>query len=248
MQYAYLQLGQDEKAKTLIDQNALIKKVLGPVSAGNTARAAVPARYYLERQDWAGAAQLQPQGLPFAPAEAITYFARALGAARSNDVPAAQADVAKLKELRAGLLKADQSYWAEQVEVQVLGAQAWVARAQGDKAEAHKLMRSAADLEDGSAKHVAMENRLYPMRELLADMLLADGDAAAALKEYEASMKNAPNRLRGWYGAAKAATAVGDAAKVVQYSRALEKLTQQGDGTRPEVRELRPFAQVTAQR
>jgi hypothetical protein len=248
MQYAYLQLGQDAKAKALIDENALIKKVVGPISAGNTARAAVPARYYLERQDWAGAAKLQPQGLPFAPAEAITHFARALGAARLGDVAAAQADIAKLNELRTAMLKVNQGYWAEQVEVQVLGAQAWAARSQGNKAEAQKLMRAAADLEDGSEKHVAMENRLYPMRELLADMLLADGDAATALKEYEVSLKNAPNRLRGWYGAAKAATAVGDAAKVVQYSRALERLTQQGDGDRPEVREMRPFAQLTAQR
>jgi hypothetical protein len=244
MAYAYLQLGQDAKAKALIGETATIKKVIGPVSAGNTARAAVAARYYLERQDWAGAAQLQPQNLPFAPAEAITHFARAMGAARLGDVAAAQADIAKLKELRASLLKANQGYWAEQVEVQVLGAQAWATRAQGDKAEGQKQMRAAADLEDGSEKHVAMENRLYPMRELLADMLMADGDAAMALKEYEVSLKNAPNRLRGWYGAAKAATAVGDATKVVRYSRALEQLTQKGDGDRPEVLEMRPFAQL----
>ena len=244
MAYAHLQLGQDAKAKALIEESATIKKLIGPVSAGNTARAAVPVRYYLERQDWAGAAQLQPQNLPFPPAEAITHFARALGAARMGDAAAAQADIAKLKELRASLLKANQGYWAEQVEVQVLGAQAWATRVQGDKAEAQKLMRAAADLEDGSEKHVAMENRLYPMRELLADMLLADGDAATALKEYEVAMKNAPNRLRGWYGAAKAAMAVGDAAKVVRYSRALEQLTQKGDGNRPEMLELRPFARL----
>ena len=242
MAYAHLQLGQDAEAKALIEKSATIKKVIGPISAGNTARAAVPARYYLERQDWAGAAQLQPQNLPFAPAEAITHFARAMGAARSADVAAAQADIAKLKDLRASLLKANQGYWAEQVEVQVLAALAWATRAQGDKAEAQKLMRAAADLEDGSEKHVAMENRLYPMRELLADMLLADGEAATALKEYEVSMKNAPNRLRGWYGAAKAATAVGDAAKVVRYSRALQQLTQNADGNRPEMVEMRPFA------
>ena len=244
MAYAHLQLGQDVKAKALIEESATIKKLVGPISVGNTARAAVPARYYLERQDWAGAAQLQPQNLPFAPAEAITHFARAMGAGRLGDVAAAQVDIAKLKKLRASLLEANQGYWAEQVEVQVLGAQAWTTRTQGDKAEAQKLMRAAADLEDGSAKHVAMENRLYPMRELLADMLLADGDAAMALKEYEVSMKNSPNRLRGWYGAAKAATAIGDATKVVRYSRALEQLTQKGDGNRPEVFEMRTFSRL----
>jgi tetratricopeptide (TPR) repeat protein len=237
MQYAYLQLGQDSKAKALIDECAEIKKVIGPVSAGNTARAAVPARYYLERQDWKGAAQLQPLGTPFPAAEAITHFARAMGAARSGDAAAAQADIEKLKQLREGLLKANQGYWAEQIEVQALGAQAWVAQAQGNREEALKFMRAAADLEDGSEKHVAMENRLYPMRELLGDMLREHGQPAAALAEYEVSMKNAPNRLRGYYGAAKAAEESGQKQKAAGYFSKLAQLTRTGDGDRAEVRE-----------
>jgi tetratricopeptide (TPR) repeat protein len=237
MQYAYLQLGQDSKAKALIDECAEIKKVIGPVSAGNTARAAVPARYYLERQDWKGAAQLQPLGTPFPAAEAITHFARAMGAARSGDAAAAQADIEKLKQLREGLLKANQGYWAEQIEVQALGAQAWVAQAQGNREEALKFMRAAADLEDGSEKHVAMENRLYPMRELFGDMLREHGQPAAALAEYEVSMKNAPNRLRGYYGAAKAAEESGQKQKAAGYFSKLAQLTRTGDGDRAEVRE-----------
>ena len=239
MQYAYLQLGQDAKARALIDECAAVRKVLGAVSAGNTARTAVPARYYLERQDWKGAAQLQPLGTPFPPAEAITHFARAVGAARSGDLAAAQLDIDKMKELRAALLKADQPYWAEQVEVQILSAQAWLAQGSGDKPQALQLMRAAADLEDGSKKHVAMENRLYPMRELLADMLLLHGAPADALKEYEASMKNAPNRLRAFYGAAQAAKAAGDTGKSVEHLRSLTELTQGADTDRTEVREAR---------
>ena len=239
MQYAYLQLGQDAKAKALIDETLEIKKVIGPISAGNTARAAVPARYMLERQDWKGAAQLQPLGTPFPAAEAITHFARAMGAARSGDAAAAQADIEKLKQLREGLLKANQSYWAEQIEVQVLGAQAWTALAQGNKDEALKFMRAAADLEDGSEKHVAMENRLYPMRELLGDMLRDQGRPAEALKEYTVSMKNAPNRLRGYYGASKAAQAAGDMKKAAVYFKQLAVLTRTADGDRAELREMR---------
>ena len=239
MQYAYLQLGQDAKAKALIEESAAIKKVVGPVSAGNTARAAVPARYMLERQDWKGAAELQPLGTPFPPAEAITHFARALGAARSGDFGAAQADIATLRELREGLEKANQSYWAEQVEVQILGAQAWVAYGQGNKDEALKFMNAAADLEDGSAKHVAMENRLYPMRELLADMQMQQGEPAAALKAYEASMRATPMRLRGFYGAAKAAEAAGEKKKAAAYFSQLARLTRTADGDRAEVREAR---------
>jgi tetratricopeptide (TPR) repeat protein len=241
MQYAHLQLGQDAKASELIGENAKISKVLGPVSAGNTARAAVPARYALERQDWKGAAQLQPLGTPFPAAEAITHFARALGAARSGDPAAAQADIDKLKQLREGLLAARQPYWGEQVEIQVLAAIAWLQNGQGNRDEALKFMRGAADLEDSSEKHVAMENRLYPMRELLGDMLRSYGEPAAALKEYELSMKNAPNRLRGYYGAAKAAQDSGQAKKADTYYKQLARLTRDADGDRTEIVELKQY-------
>src|SRR2546425_7751585 len=238
MQYAYLQLGQDAKAKAVIDDSALIKKIVGPRIVG-MALAAVPARYALERQDWKGAAQLQPLGTGLPAGEAIIYFSRALGAARSGNVAAAQADVDKLKEQRVALQEAKQSYWAEQVEIQILAAQAWVAQGRNDRAEALKLIRAAADLEDASEKHVAMENRLYPMRELLADMLMAQDQATAALTEYETSLQNAPLRLRGFYGAAKAADAVGDTKKATEYFAKLARLTKDADSDRPEVREAR---------
>ena len=236
MEYAYLQLGQDAKAKALIEENAAIQKVVGPQLAGRMAQAAVPARYMLERQDWRGAAQLKPLGFDIPPAEAVTHFARALGAARIGDVAAAQADVAKLIEIRAGLEKANQSYWAGQVEIQVLAAQAWIAQAQGKLEEALKFMRAAADLEDSSEKHVAMENRFYPMRELLGDLLMEQGQAGEALKTYEASMKNARERLRGFYGAAKAAEALGDKQKATTYFTELLRLTKNADTDRPEIR------------
>jgi len=239
MAYAYLQLGQDMKARGLIQDTMGMKKIIGVPLGGATARAAVPARYMLERQDWQGAAQLQPLGTGYPMAEAITHFARAVGAARSGDTAAAQADIEKLKEQRATLEKAGQGYWAGQVEIQVLGAQAWTAAGQGNRSDALKFMRAAADLEDASEKHVAMENRLYPMRELLADMLLAQGEAAGALKEYETALKNAPMRLRGFYGAAKAAEASGDAKKAREYFEKLARLTRYADGDRPELREAK---------
>jgi tetratricopeptide (TPR) repeat protein len=239
MQYAYLQLGQDAKAQALLAESAAVKKLIGSVSAGQMARAAVPARYMLERQDWQGAAQLQPLGTPFPAAEAVTHFARAMGAARSGNFAAAQADIDTLKALRTGLEQASQSYWAEQVEVQILSAQAWFLHGQGSKDEALKFMRAAADLEDSSAKHVAMENRLYPMRELLGDMLREQDQPAAALKEYEVAMHNAPNRLRGYYGAAKAAAAVGDQQQAATYMQSLSQLTHDADSDRAEIREAK---------
>ena len=100
-------------------------------------------------------------------------------------------------------------------------------------------MRSAADLEDASEKHVAMENRLYPMRELLGDMLMEHGRRRRRSRSIEASMKNARERLRGYYGAAKAAEASGDKQAAAEYYAALVRLTKDADTERPEISEAK---------
>jgi tetratricopeptide (TPR) repeat protein len=102
-------------------------------------------------------------------------------------------------------------------------------------------MRAAADLEDNSAKHIAMENRLYPMRELLGDLLLEQRQPSAALTEYEISLQSTPNRLRGLYGAAKAAEGAEQLEKATIYFRKLVELTKEADTERVEIREARAF-------
>jgi hypothetical protein len=238
-EYALLQMGQDGPAKQLRDDSNAIKKLGFEIFASYTALAAVPARFALERQAWKEAAALEPRGSQFPQAEAITYFARAMGSARSGDLAAAEREVSKLKELRAALEKANQSYWAEQVEIQMLAASAWIAHAKGQKEEALKLMRAAADLEDNSEKHIAMENRLYPMRELLGDLLLEQQQPGLALTEYETSLISTPNRLRGLYGAAKAASATNQSEKATAYFRKLAGLTKDADADRVEINEAK---------
>jgi len=195
----------------------------------------------LERQAWQEAATLEPRGSQYPQAEAITYFARALGSARSGSLNAAESEVGKLQELRAKLETANQSYWAGQVEIQMLAASAWIAEAKGHKDEALKFMRAAADLEDNSEKHIAMENRLYPMRELLGDLLMEQHQFAQALAEYEAALLATPNRLRGLYGAAKAAEGTGNLEMATAYFRKLVDLTQDADAGRSENQEAKAF-------
>jgi hypothetical protein len=241
MEYAYLQMGQDAQARKVRD-DAVAAKEFGVDNLANfTGLAAVEARYVLERGAWKEAMALQPRSSRWPQAEAVTYFARALGAARGGDAAAAQADIGKLKEMRAKLEQAHQDYWAEQTEVQILAASAWLAKLNGNSDEALKLMRAAADLEDSSEKHVAMENRLYPMREILADMLLEMKRPADALKEYDASMLAMPNRLRGFSGAAQAAEQSGDKTKAMAYYRKLNVLTAKADSDRPEIRSARAY-------
>jgi tetratricopeptide (TPR) repeat protein len=239
MEYALLQTGQEGQAKQLRDDSNAIRKLGFEFLGSYTALAAVPARFALERQAWNEAAALEPRGSKFPQAEAITHFARAMGSARSGDLTAAERDVENLKVIRVTLENASQSYWATQVEIQMLAASAWIAQAKGEKEAALKLMRAAADLEDDSEKHIAMENRLYPMRELLADLLMQYDQPSWALKEYEASMLNAPNRLRAYYGAARAAEASGERTKAAGYFGKLAQLTRTADSDRAEIRESR---------
>jgi predicted negative regulator of RcsB-dependent stress response len=112
---------------------------------------------------------------------------------------------------------------------------------EGKTNAALKLMRTAADLEDASEKHVAMENRLWPMRELLGDLLLAANQPAAAVKEYETSLRWARNRYRGLYGAAKAAQLSGNAEKARGYYGALVALCSNAETERPELAEAKKY-------
>ena len=241
MEYALLQMGQEHRAKEVRDDSAAIKKLGFEYLVGYTGLAAIPARFALERQAWQEAAMLEPRGSQYPQAEAITYFARAMGSARGGDLNAAESEVSKLKELHAKLENANQSYWAEQVEIQILAASAWIAEAKGQKEEALKFMRAAADLEDNSEKHIAMENRLYPMRELLGDLLMEQHQFAQALTEYETALQSTPNRLRGLYGAAKAAEGAGQPEKATAYFSKLVELTKDADGERTEIREAKAF-------
>ena len=241
--YALLQLGQDAKAKALIDKTFNTPdRGDRPVGAGNfTAMAAMPARYMLERADWQGAAVLPMAPSRFPMADSLTRFTRGMGMARSGDVIGAKREIAEMKTLRSTLEKSNLSYWADRTEEQMLAVSAWAALAEGAREEALKFMRAAADGEDGSVKHILMENRLYPMRELLADLLLEVGQAAPALREYEAALKDNPNRYRGYYGAARAAEALGERQKAAGYFAKLVALSKNADSARPELARAKAY-------
>lgn len=239
--YAHLQLAQDARAKALVDDITALPKQEYPSIGGFTAIAAIPARYALERGDWAAAAALPVTALGRPQADSLTRFTRGLGMARSGDLAGAMREIQALQELRSALEKSSQSYWADRTEEQILAVSAWIAHAQGARDQALKLMRAAADGEDGSVKHVAMENRLCPMRELLGELLLQMGQAAPALREYEASLKENPNRYRGLYGAGRAAEASGDRPKAVGYYEKLVALSKSADTPRPELARAKTF-------
>jgi hypothetical protein len=217
--YAYLQTAQDGAAAGIVNSLPQIearfdpKAVLigaGPPSAGYFALAAIPARYALERHDWRQAEQLSVRETPFPYTDAITWFARGLGAARLGHTAAANEAAAALKQIQERLVKATEPYWARQVEIQALAVEAWSALVGGKKEEALRQMESAADLEDATEKSAVTPGPLSPARELLGDMLEAMNAPAKALEQFERTLKKEPRRFRSLYGAAHAAQLIGD--------------------------------------
>jgi Tfp pilus assembly protein PilF len=239
MVYAYLQLAQDNNARAVIDEMATSTSPDAP--GASFALAASPARYMVERGDWSGAAQLQMRASKYPHVVAITHFARALGAARSGKPDAAQADIAKLAELRDKLREAKDAYWAEQVSIQHQAASAWLLLAQGKADEALKAMSAAADAEDKTEKAPVTPGPLAPARELYGAMLLERGMTKDALIAFEATLKKEPHRLGATIGAAKAAEAMGDTGKARQHYAAAIALSEAADPVRPEIAAARTF-------
>jgi len=233
--YAYLQLGRDEDARRTMEEAMKVKESNMKRFASPYAMAAMPARYALERGDWQGAMKLETVASPFAHVDAMTAFARGLGAVRSGDVAAAEKEAANLAVSHKTLEDAKNRYWATEVEIQRLALGGWIAHKKGNAEEGAKLMRAAADLEDKNEKHIVTPGRIVPARELLGEMLLEQKQPALALKEFETSQAREPNRFRNFYDCALAAEAMGDRAKAASYYDRLVKLAAKSDAKRPEL-------------
>lgn len=239
--YAHLQLAQDKEARQVIDEMLEVKGFNPNVRTGLYAQAASLARYMVERKDWNGAAELVPGATRFAYVDAITHFARALGASRSGKIEATRANIAKLGELRDKLREAKDTYWAEQVDIQWQVATAWLLYAEGKQEEAVKMLRAAADAEDKTEKSIVTPGPLAPARELYGAMLLERGMAKEALAAFEATLAKEPNRLGAYAGAARAAKQSGDLAKAGDYYGKVLELSADADTSRKDVAEARDF-------
>jgi tetratricopeptide (TPR) repeat protein len=235
MVYALLQLAQDSRASEVIADMIATTGYVPAVRAGPYAIAASQARYMVERGDWQGAAALKVEPSRFAYVDAITYFARALGAARSGNADAATADIAKLAELRDKLQQDTDAYWAEIVDIQRQVATAWQLNALGKQADALEAMRLAADAEDKTEKSIVTPGPLAPARELYGTMLLERGMATEALVAFESTMRKEPNRFGATIGAAHAAEKAGDPVKARQYYAKVVETARNGDSSREDL-------------
>jgi hypothetical protein len=245
--YAYLQQARDREARVVLDELKAIRRTDPESFKCAYSFAAIPARWALERRNWSEAAELkvEPIDFPwprFQWAEAITHFARAIGSARSGDTDRARAEVEKLAEIQRQLVGTKDNYdWATQVEIQRRAAAAWLAKAEGKIPEALQLMRSSADLEDSTDKHPVTPGAVLPARELLGDLYFELGRPVEALREYERSLVDSPDRFNGLYGAGQAAQLGGEYFKARAFYQKLVRICGRGDGDRAELQRARGF-------
>lgn len=244
--YAHLQRGDDNRAsETLKSLGSRENYQKTFISAYHLA--AMPARYLVERRQWAEAAAI-PERTPrlfpwqlFPWPEATNQFARGLGAARSGDLAGARRAAARLVTLKKTAETAGEEYFAEQIEIGRLAVAAWLAYAEGKDDEALRLMRSSAALEESTEKHPVTPGAIQPATELLGDLLSELDRHTDALGAYTASLKAWPRRFNSLLGAARSAAAAGDRAQATSYYSSLLRLASEASSDRPAVGEAEAY-------
>jgi tetratricopeptide (TPR) repeat protein len=232
--YAYLQSGREAEARQVIED----ARALPPMKMEGMdwdvrafALSKFPAMYELELHHWSEAATLTAVAEAAPGDQAMTYWARAIGAARSGNLEQAKKDIHQLEVIHDQLLKQSKNYVAEQVDDGRQEAEAWLFHAEGHDEQAIAKLRALADKED----KVGDEPTAIPAREMLADMLLEMKRPEQALAEYKTNLRINPNRFNGLYGAARAAELAGKTGEATQYYAELVKVCAGGNSDRPEL-------------
>jgi tetratricopeptide (TPR) repeat protein len=228
--------GQDAAARQLLDALPEVRarfdpNAIGsgaPGSAGVFALAAIPARYALERAHGPDAAKLVAQASRYLYPEAMTYYAKAIGATRIGDRATARGAIEGLRAIRDRLAQQEEPYWAGQTAIQLRSASAWLAFAEGRPMEASPRC--------GPPRRWRTQRRSRPSRRAAGagaragrEMLLQMKEPRARLKEFEATLEHEPNRFRALSGAARSALLAGNREKARSYYATLLKVCERAD-------------------
>jgi len=231
--YASLQMGADDAALRQIRRLRHIGP-LEPTFKSAFHSASTAARYALERHAWREAMALPPRDPAgfawdrFPWAEAVTWFARGLGAARTGHPGAADSARARLAELEATAADSGEELFARQIAMLRLSVEGWLEHARGRPDSAVARLRQAAQLEAATPKPAVTPAPTLPAQELLGDLLAEQGRPADALHAYQRSLEQYPRRLNSLLGAARAAHRSGDRALADTLSRQVLRQTEHG--------------------
>jgi Tetratricopeptide repeat len=237
LSYAYLQVGREDQTQKIIEQLVASLAELPPMMK-NHARlllAEIPARYELDLRQWSRAASLKPQDGAPRTSQAVTYWARTIGAARSGNLAQARESFHQFEELESAAGLSDPLEHAKRLE-----ASAWLAHGEGADDKAIAELREADQLQQ-NADTTAHDWMGASPREILADLLLELNRPLEALSEYQASLRLTPNRFDALYGAARSAAKAGKPDDAAVYYAQIQKNCQGSSSNRPELAEAREF-------
>ena len=236
LEYAYLQSGREADAQRLIDEIKAMPQMKDDMYGSDFdprtySLVVFSARYALELHHWKEAASLALVPEASMGDNAVTYWARAIGAARSGNPAEARTDIVEIARLRRTLAKQKKTEFIDYIDADRKEAEAWLAYAEGNHDQALKTLRSIAEKQEAEGD----EPLAIPAREMLADMLADMNQPAQALVEYEADLKFNPNRFDGLYGAAHAAEVAGKNTEANTYYAQLLKICNGAASGRPEL-------------
>jgi tetratricopeptide (TPR) repeat protein len=241
--YAYLQSGQDARARAIVDDSATVlahyeamPNMADHYMSGMFPhyRTKFPVFLFLEMRDWKSAAALEPVHGATPETRTMTYWARAVAHGHLRQAQQARADLAEYDSLLEQVKQGRHAYYADSTGARIARGEmlAWIAFADGNTDQSLQQMRESADLQD----QVGQGEVDIPAREMLADILLESGQARAALIEYQQALKLSPNRFNGLFNAGVAAEKSGEQAQAANYYAALLKSTDNGShSARPEL-------------
>lgn len=244
--YAYLQIGENEKAMAQYDYLKTFKKIYPLNFKVAYSALAIPARIALENKDWSTAGQLQlPQfevdWHKFPWQKSIYHYSRALGGVRSGNMELAENELEFLRDNHKQLLENKKEYEATHVMIQIKSIDAWLLFMNGDREAAIALMEEARSMEEKTTKHPVTPGEILPAGELLGDLLMEARRPQEALLAYERDLKIHPNRFNGLYGAGVAAAALSNDKKAAHYFQSLLAQISNKECKRPEVETARKY-------
>jgi tetratricopeptide (TPR) repeat protein len=242
---ADLQSGREADALHLIEEVKAMPATKDTYGLGFNPRVRAlvrfPARYALELHRWGDAATLDAVAEANPDDSAGTYWARAIGHARTGQLDEARQDLAALESIHRSLVREKKTRSAELVEHDRGEAAAWLAHAEGRNDEALTTLRKIAETQEAEGERPLA----IPAREMLADMLFELNRPQEALTEYQADLKFNPDRFDGLYGAAQGAELAGKSEEANSYYAELLKICAGSGSERPELRHAK---QILAQK
>jgi tetratricopeptide (TPR) repeat protein len=245
--YAYLQRGEDGRALAALREVIHREQAYQQEFSSAFHVAAMPARYALERRAWGEAARVTPRARAsvdwdrYPWPEALSWFARGLGAAQTGDLEEAVRAEERMRALRDQAAEAGERGFATYIEIDRIVLASRIAHARGKSEGAVALARTAVEWEEGIQKHPVSPGSLLPANEALGDLLMELGRPAEALAAYEASLEAWPRRFQTLVGAARASRAIGEDGKARGFYARLLEVIGEAESERPEVTEAREF-------